>query len=121
VQRLFTTFANGWPGLGLLIQRLVIGALLVHGAVRVFSESSKAATIAPDAAGAVLAIFIVLGLWTPVVGALLSPIEVWAMHDLPSNSSYAILLAVLGATLAMIGPGAFSVDAQLFGRKQIGG
>jgi hypothetical protein len=28
-------------------------------------------------------------------------------------------LAILGAGLAMIGPGAFSVDARLFGRKRI--
>ncbi|HEX8765158.1 MAG TPA: hypothetical protein VF740_08355 [Candidatus Acidoferrum sp.] len=30
-----------------------------------------------------------------------------------------LLLAVLGASLAMLGPGAWSVDARLFGRKRI--
>ena len=30
-----------------------------------------------------------------------------------------LALAVLGASLAMIGPGAWSLDARLFGRKQI--
>ena len=29
-----------------------------------------------------------------------------------------IMLATLGAALAMIGPGAWSIDAQLFGRKR---
>jgi putative oxidoreductase len=32
-----------------------------------------------------------------------------------------IVLALLGSTLAMIGPGAWSIDARLFGRKHIGG
>jgi uncharacterized membrane protein YphA (DoxX/SURF4 family) len=30
-----------------------------------------------------------------------------------------LVLAILGLSLAMIGPGAWSVDARLFGRKQI--
>jgi putative oxidoreductase len=30
VQRLFSTFANGWPGRGLLIQRLLVGGVLVY-------------------------------------------------------------------------------------------
>jgi len=30
-----------------------------------------------------------------------------------------IMLAILGATAAMIGPGAWSIDARLFGRKHI--
>jgi hypothetical protein len=31
----------------------------------------------------------------------------------------AILLAVVGAALAMLGPGVTSIDARLFGRKRI--
>jgi hypothetical protein len=31
----------------------------------------------------------------------------------------AIIQAVLGAVLAMVGPGAWSIDARLFGRKRI--
>jgi hypothetical protein len=31
----------------------------------------------------------------------------------------AILQAALGAVLAMVGPGAWSIDARLFGRKRI--
>jgi hypothetical protein len=30
-----------------------------------------------------------------------------------------IMLAALGAALAMVGPGAWSIDARLFGRKRI--
>ena len=41
---------------------------------------------------------------------LLFPLSAASMH---------IVLAALGVALAMIGPGAWSVDARLFGRKRI--
>jgi len=78
-------------------------------------------SITSQVIGAVLAIFIMIGLWTPVVGALIAAVELWIALVDPGDLSSGILLATLGATLAMIGPGAFSVDARLFGRKQIGG
>jgi putative oxidoreductase len=121
LQRLFTTFADGWPGFGLLIQRLITGIALLHNAIVLFQETPSAATIAPQVVGAALAIFIVIGLWTPLAGALIAVVEVWAVLVYPGDLGAAILLATLAATLAMIGPGAFSVDARLFGRKHFGG
>jgi putative oxidoreductase len=120
LQRLFTTFADGWPGFGLLIQRLVTGTILLHSGMVVFGETSKAAAIAPHAPGAALAFLIITGLWTPVPGALIAPVELWTALVIPGDWNNAILLATLGVTLAMIGPGAFSMDARLFGRKHIG-
>lgn len=120
MQRLFSTFANGWPGSGLLIQRLVTGTALLHGGMIVFGETTRAATIAPHATAAGLAFFILVGLWTPVAGALIATVELWTILAIPGDWRNAMLLATLGATLAMIGPGAFSIDALLFGRKHIG-
>jgi len=114
LQRLFTTFAGSWPGFGLLVQRLVTGIALFHDA------TSTNAAVTPRVAEAVLAIFIMLGLWTPVVGTLIAIVEVWTALLYPGDLRTALLLATLGATLAMIGPGAFSIDARLFGRKHIG-
>jgi uncharacterized membrane protein YphA (DoxX/SURF4 family) len=121
LQRLFTTFADGWPGCGLLFQRLVTGIVLLDHGIALLKETPAATMIAPQAIGAVLAIFIMIGLWTPVAGALSAAVEVWTALVFPAAAATAILLATLGATLAMIGPGAFSIDARLFGRKHIGG
>jgi uncharacterized membrane protein YphA (DoxX/SURF4 family) len=121
LQRLFTTFADSWPGFGLLVQRLVTGFVLLHQGMLQFRDSPMVAPIAPQAMEAVLAIFIVIGLWTPIAGALIAAVEVWSAFVYPGNPGTAILLATLGATLAMIGPGAFSVDARLFGRKHFFG
>ena len=121
MQRLFSTFANGWPGFGLLIQRLVLGiALLCHG-IALLRGVPPVGPIVPELIGSVLALFILAGLWTPAMGALVAVVQVWIVLTGAGDESVAIILAALGATLAMIGPGAWSIDARLFGRKYIAG
>ena len=120
LQRLFTTFADGWPGAGLLVQRLVIAMVLLHSAFESFSETTNAARAIPEALSVVLALLIMVGLWTPITGVLIAAVEVWSAHTYRAEGSTAIVLATFGAALAMIGPGAFSIDALLFGRKHIG-
>jgi putative oxidoreductase len=119
LQRLFSTFANGWPGFGLLIQRLVLGiALLCHGIAQLRGVPAVE-PIAPELTGSVLGLFILAGLWTPAAGALVAVVQVWIALTGAGDESVAIILAALGGTLAMIGPGAWSIDARLFGRKHI--
>jgi putative oxidoreductase len=120
LQRLFSTFANGWPGFGLLIQRFVLGlALLYHGAVLLRGVPAVESFV-PGLIGSVLGFFILAGLWTPAAGTLIAAVEVWIALTGAGDESVAVILAALGGTLAMIGPGAWSVDARLFGRKHIG-
>jgi uncharacterized membrane protein YphA (DoxX/SURF4 family) len=62
-------------------------------------------------------------LWTPVAGALAAVAKVSiALSRFFSHSGdpwTPLAMAVLGAILAMVGPGAWSIDARLFGRKHI--
>jgi hypothetical protein len=120
LQRLFTTFAGSWPGFGLLLQRLVTGIALLHDGIVLFKEMYPITTTALHLIGALLAIFFMLGLWTPLVGTLIAAVEVWSVLLSRGDPGAGILLAILGATLAIIGPGAFSIDARLFGRKHFG-
>jgi uncharacterized membrane protein YphA (DoxX/SURF4 family) len=73
----------------------------------------------PETIGAVLGLFILAGFWTPVAGALIAVVEVWIILAGGSDLWRSLIIAVLAGTLAMIGPGAWSVDARLFGRKHI--
>jgi len=66
----------------------------------------------PHVIGASAGVFLLLGLWTPVAA-----VEVWAALAGPDNPLLPITLASLGATAAMIGPGVWSIDPQLYGRK----
>jgi hypothetical protein len=120
LQRLFSTFANSWPGFGLLIQRLITGIALLHGALAQLQSPAAGLTI-PEVTGAVLGLFLLAGLWTPVVGTLVAAVELWIALAGGSEPWMSLMLAIFGGTLAMIGPGAWSVDARLFGRKHIGG
>jgi hypothetical protein len=66
-----------------------------------------------------LGIFVLVGFWTPAAGTLVAIVELWIAFTSVGDLWTAILLATLGGTLAMIGPGAWSIDARLFGRKHI--
>jgi putative oxidoreductase len=67
---------------------------------------------------AVAGTFLLLGLWTPVAGITIALVELWILLA-AGNSIIAIVLAGLGLTVAMIGPGMWSVDARLYGRKHL--
>jgi putative oxidoreductase len=119
LQRLFSTFADGWPGLGLLIQRLLTGIALIHNGIA-RQGTPAAGLMIPEITGASLGLFLLAGLWTPVIGALIAAVELWIVFAGASDSWTSVMLATLGGTLAMIGPGAWSIDARLFGRKHLG-
>jgi len=119
VQRLFSSFADGWPGAGLLLLRLLAGSGLLHGAIvsarSAFDPAQMVTPVLAAAFGAMLAV----GLFTPFAGVMVAAVEVWIAFSHPGYLWPQIGLAGLSLGLAMIGPGAWSVDARLFGRKQI--
>jgi hypothetical protein len=119
LQRLFSAFAEGWPGFGLLVQRILTSIMLFYFGV---TPLLRATTLEPNLLnpiGAVAGIFLLLGLWTPAAGIAVAAIEVWKLLARPDDPAIALMLAALGATLAMIGPGVWSIDARLYGRKHI--
>ena len=73
----------------------------------------------PQSLAAALAMLLLIGLWTPVAGLLVAAVEIVIALRYPNQSPSALLIAAFSLALAMIGPGALSVDARLFGRKQL--
>jgi putative oxidoreductase len=119
LQRLFSTFANGWPGIGLLLQRLLIAAALLHFGMSHLNGTSDLASIVLSLIGAAAGILLLIGLWTPFVGSLIAAVQMWIAFSYAGDPWTSIMLAILAATLAIIGPGAWSIDARLFGRVHI--
>jgi putative oxidoreductase len=123
VQRLFSTFADGWPGAGLLLLRLLTGAALIDFGVGGIREGPPPLTVALQMIGIAAAILLLMGVFTPLAGGLGAAAKVWiAISEFSSHSGdpwVTLAQAILAAALAMIGPGACSIDARRFGRKHI--
>jgi len=99
--------------------RLVAGATLVYRGFLALSGSLALGPVPLVLFQIILGILLLLGLWTPVVGTLLALLEVWHLISLPGDPWIHILLLTLGVSLALLGPGGWSVDARLFGWKRI--
>jgi putative oxidoreductase len=120
LQRLFSTFADGWPGVGLLLQRFLTAALLVRFGIFELTGTSSFASLIAVIVASGAGVLLLVGLWTPIVGTLIAAIELWTLVTHINDPWLPIILATLSGTAAMIGPGAWSIDARLFGRKHIG-
>ena len=111
VQRLFSSFPTGRAGIGLLLLRLAASGFLIMQSRSSFEGTWPAISI--GSAAVVSAVLLTAGFLTPIAGvlgvvaALLGDGPVWAR------------LAVIAAALVLLGPGAYSIDARLFGRREI--
>ena len=117
MQRLYTTFPNEWPGAGLLLLRLAEGIpSILEGTLHTLSSGATIAAL-PYAADIVSGLLLIIGFWTPIGGLLQALVE---FSSALAGAGYEhIIRGMIGLSLAMLGPGAWSVDARLFGRKRI--
>jgi hypothetical protein len=114
MQRLFGTFPNRGAGLALLILRLAVAAVLASGAR--FCPGPEAQVLL--AFSRIAAVLIVLGWYTPlaaVSAALVSLCSFWVCREHGVN---VLMIAILVA-IGLLGAGAYSVDARLYGRRRL--
>lgn len=119
MQRLFSTFADSWPGKGLAIQRVLVAATIAHSFITNLGRTPHFPANLTQVIAAGAGLLLLIGLWTPIAGAMIALVELWIGFSRAGDPWMPGIVAILGGTLAMIGPGAWSVDAHLFGRKHI--
>jgi putative oxidoreductase len=119
MQRLFSIFPNGWPGRGLLVLRFAVGGILLTNGIAWLASGSHHDVIAPPIIGVCAGLLMLIGLWTPV-GSILAVIsQSWTLLVSGIMPQTAILLISISVGVAMLGPGAWSIDALLFGRRRL--
>ena len=73
----------------------------------------------PSKIAAVGGALLLLGLWTPISGGITALLEVWIAFRMGDSREAHLLAAAVAGALGLLGPGAWSVDARLFGRRRI--
>jgi uncharacterized membrane protein YphA (DoxX/SURF4 family) len=128
LRRLFSTFPSNWPGVGLLLLRALVGcSLLIQGVAYVQSPNGGLAVWGAAALEFASGAFLLAGLMTPfvaVLAAIGSAGIALSWMPLPLQSLFDSYLAIINQVvlciaIALLGPGAFSLDARMFGRREI--
>lgn len=115
VQRLFSMFPIGAPGAALFVLRISVGAtLLVDGTIHCVLVTSLWVLLPV----ALTATCLCLGFLTPYCAALCGLMELYTLTVAGGHDSFNLVISVLtSVVLAILGPGAYSVDARIFGRR----
>lgn len=86
---------------------------------RVTGTVSQALTLPFRGLCAVDVVLLVIGLWTPFAAIAVAAIHLGILSVVQGLNGATVVGSAVGLALAMLGPGAWSLDARLFGRKRI--
>lgn len=116
MQRLFSTFPCGWPGAGLVLLRAVVAVPLIRAGLLAASSTAPALL---DLVIGVAALLLLIGFSTPIAAAVIAVLQFALAWSTPAAPWPFLQAGAQAAVLAMLGPGGCSIDARIFGRKQI--
>ncbi len=126
---LFSLFPAGRAGAGLLLLRALLGfsAILQGSAGLAYGLHSHIWTWVIGLLTFLCGLLLLAGFLTPIVCALfvihmtaaISPMILAPTLNLLDKTASALPLIVVAAAVALLGPGALSVDARLFGMREI--
>jgi hypothetical protein len=110
---------------GLLILRATLGlTILVRGLAVFNSEHASTVNNVVCIVGALAAALLMIGFFTVLAAAFATALCACALAPIAAACLFApdttaLLAGAIGASIALLGPGAFSVDARLFGPREI--
>lgn len=115
MQRLFSMFPAGLPGVGLACLRLAVAFALCLA-----TQSARARFPLVAWSLEAFCFLLIIGLATPALAACCAIAGAYALiHDGGAAWPCAGVAIPAAIALALLGPGAYSVDARLFGRKSV--
>jgi len=118
MQRLYSMFPQGGPGLGLLLLRIATAAMFALNITHRFNFASPALYWAVVSLIAVISLSLCLGFLTPILAVIACATAVANLFLGDQAGDFVFILRILtSAALFFPGPGAYSVDAKLFGLR----
>jgi len=112
-------FPNGWPGRGILLLRLTDSLLVLHAASAYWFTKAHNEVGALILLSSGLGVFVLVGLWTPIVCGLLAISETLLLVKQADDPRTLACLIAISVAVAMLGPGVLSIDAARFGRQRL--
>jgi putative oxidoreductase len=119
MQRLFSTFPNSWPGGGLLLLRIALALPVATDGLFMLLGVQNPWSVAVGLVSILASALVLLGLWTPFAAAILCLAQLSTLFLGGFDLQTQISRAAIAVSLVMLGPGAWSIDRRLFGRKRI--
>ena len=118
MQRLFPMFPRGGPGVGLLFLRIATAATFALNVTHHFLLSSPTLYWVAVSLLARISFLLCIGFLTPFLAVVVCAAAVanLVLVDQPGNVVY-IFRILTSAALFFLGPGAYSLDARLFGLR----
>jgi hypothetical protein len=126
LQRTFATFPAGWVGAALLVLRVSVGASAIFEVGLAVIGGHSWLRLAAASVAVPAGLVLIIGLLTPIASALLASGGAAILLGLHAavlrllDSRMALFeFVVMAVVVAILGPGATSIDAHLFGRREV--
>jgi uncharacterized membrane protein YphA (DoxX/SURF4 family) len=109
-------FPTGLPGIGLIAIRVTVAAMLLVDGSACAAPQSMGCTIG----SLVAAVCLVSGILTPYAATFAGCLESWHLCTRDNVDQFHLIAAiVVTLALSVLGPGAYSVDNKIFGRRLV--